>query len=93
MKIPTENTRVPTSGDSLPNRRARQAPLKNAYRQTPASATVWLHAEGAIDSGGIACRVQTQAGEITAGLHEATGGDGTTVCSGEMTSGIRRSTA
>jgi uncharacterized OsmC-like protein len=28
--------------------------------------------------------VRTQAGEITAGLHEATGGDGSTVCSGEM---------
>jgi uncharacterized OsmC-like protein len=67
-----------------PTLRARQAPLKAAYRQTPASATVWLHAEGAIDSAGIACRVRTQAGEITAGLHEATGGDGSTVCSGEM---------
>ena len=28
--------------------RARQAPLKAADRQTPASATVWLHAEGAL---------------------------------------------
>jgi uncharacterized OsmC-like protein len=32
----------------------------------------------------LACRVHTQAGDVTAGLHEATGGDGTTACSGEM---------
>jgi uncharacterized OsmC-like protein len=64
--------------------RARQAPLKAAYREMPASAIVWLHAEGELDFGGIACRVRTRAGEVVAGLHEATGGDGTTICSGEM---------
>ncbi len=67
-----------------PTLRARQAPLKATYREAPARATVWLHAEGALDFGRIACRVETQAGEVTAGMHEATGGDGTTVCSGEM---------
>jgi len=67
-----------------PSLRARQAPLKAAYRLSPASATVWLHAQGTLDFGTIACRVQTQAGEVIAGLHEATGGDGTTICSGEM---------
>ena len=67
-----------------PTLRARQAPLKAAYRRTPAKATVWLHAEGTLDFGGISCRVQTQTGEIVAGLHEATGGDGTTICSGEI---------
>jgi uncharacterized OsmC-like protein len=64
--------------------KARQAPLKASYRQTPSSATVWLHAEGALDFREVACRVHTQTGEVTAGLHEATGGDGTTACSGEM---------
>lgn len=67
-----------------PTLRARQAPLKAEYRRAPAKATVWLHAEGALDFAGISCGVQTQAGEIVAGLHEATGGDGTTVCSGEL---------
>lgn len=64
--------------------RARQAPLKASYRETPSSATVWLHAEGALDFEEVACRVRTQTGEITAGLHQATGGDGTAACSGEM---------
>ncbi len=67
-----------------PTLRARQAPLKAAYRQTPARATVWLQAEGALEPEAIACRVPTPAGAVRAGLHEATGGDGTTACSGEM---------
>ena len=67
-----------------PTLRARQAPLKAAYRQTPASATVWLQAEGALEPEAIVCRVPTPAGAVRAGLHQATGGDGTTACSGEM---------
>lgn len=67
-----------------PSLRERQAPLKAAYRQTPASATVWLQAEGILEAAAIACRVRTRPGDVTVGLHESTGGDGTTACSGEM---------
>ena len=42
-----------------------------------------LHAEGRIGEG-VTCRVQTAKALVDAGLHPATGGDGTWVCSGDM---------
>ncbi|MFR9806953.1 OsmC family protein [Pseudonocardia sp. RS010] len=65
-----------------------QAPLKKQYQEDPGSAVVTLHADGELDGTGIACRVRT-AGAIAgalaeAGLHPATGGDGTQLCSGDM---------
>lgn len=64
--------------------RAMQAPLKDRYRQTPDAAVVTLHAEGALDGSGIACKVDTGRGLIEAGLHPATGGSGLQACSGDM---------
>lgn len=63
--------------------RALQAPLKERYKSDPASAIVTLHAEGRVGEG-VTCRVQTAKATVDAGLHPATGGDGTWVCSGDM---------
>jgi uncharacterized OsmC-like protein len=63
--------------------RALQAPLKEKYRDDPASGQVTLRASGRIGEG-ITCRVPTGKAVVEAGLHPATGGDGLAACSGEM---------
>jgi uncharacterized OsmC-like protein len=64
--------------------RATQAPLKDKYRDTPESALVTLHADAELDGLGISCKVETGRAIVEAGLHPATGGDGTLACSGDM---------
>jgi uncharacterized OsmC-like protein len=61
-----------------------QAPLKERYRSDPRQAVVHLMASGDLDAPGVACRVTTGRALVAAGLHPATGGDGTLVCSGDM---------
>jgi hypothetical protein len=56
--------------------RALQAPLKKRYREDPVTARTPARAEATLDLGAVACRIRSWAGEITAGLHPATGGDG-----------------
>jgi uncharacterized OsmC-like protein len=64
--------------------RAAQAPLKDKYREQPESALVTLHADAELDGLGISCKVETGRAVVEAGLHPATGGDGTLACSGDM---------
>jgi len=64
--------------------RAKQAPLKAQYKEDPASAQIWLKAAGRLDQPKVAIHVDTEAGVLEAGLHPATGGDGTQACSGDM---------
>ncbi len=64
--------------------RARQAPLKTRYRDAPESAVVTLRATGALGMDAVTCEVTTSTSLIRAGLHPATGGDGTSACSGDM---------
>jgi uncharacterized OsmC-like protein len=64
--------------------RETQAPLKQRYRDEPASALTPLHASATFEDDGITCTVQTWAGPVRAGLHPATGGDGGDACSGDM---------
>ena len=59
-----------------------QAPLKQKYKDDPASAVVTLRAEG--HAAGLSCKVSTGRALVEAGLHPATGGDGSLVCSGDM---------
>jgi uncharacterized OsmC-like protein len=60
-----------------------QGPLKERYKTDPASALITLRARGrAID--GVSCKVETGKALVEAGLHPATGGDGTLACSGDM---------
>lgn len=61
-----------------------QAPLKARYQDDPDAALVTLTAEGELDGSGVACRVRTATALAEAGLHPATGGDGTQLCSGDM---------
>lgn len=63
--------------------RALQAPLKERYREEPAAAVVTLRAEGRLGEG-VTCSVTTGAALASAGLHPATGGDGLSLCSGDM---------
>jgi uncharacterized OsmC-like protein len=63
--------------------KALQAPLKERYKQDPASAVITLRAQGRIGEG-IACRVDTGKALLEAGLHPATGGSGLQACSGDM---------
>jgi uncharacterized OsmC-like protein len=64
--------------------RALQAPLKTRYRDNPAAAKLTLRARGTLNGMGVTCKVETGRGLVEAGLHPATGGDGTAVCSGDL---------
>jgi uncharacterized OsmC-like protein len=63
--------------------RSRQAPLKDKYREQPATALVTLRAEGRLGEG-LSCSVETGRALVEAGLHPATGGSGMQACSGDM---------
>ena len=63
---------------------AVQAPLKQRYREDPAAGLVTLRAQADLDSAAVACSVQTGRALTEAGLHPASGGDGTLACSGDM---------
>jgi uncharacterized OsmC-like protein len=63
--------------------RAIQAPLKEHYEQAPEAALVTLKASGTLGEG-ISCSVDTGRALAEAGLHPASGGDGTQLCSGDM---------
>ena len=64
--------------------RAAQQPLKDAYREDPQSAVITLTARGELGAEEISCSVATGRALVEAGLHPATGGDGTLACSGDM---------
>jgi uncharacterized OsmC-like protein len=64
--------------------RQRQAPLKSEYRQNPGAAAITLRAEGRLGTEDVSCSVETGRALVHAGLHAATGGDGTLACSGDM---------
>ena len=61
-----------------------QAPLKERYREDPATALLTLRAEGALADTEVSCSVQTGRALVEAGLHELSGGDGSLACSGDM---------
>ena len=63
--------------------RTLQEPLKEEYRERPDAALVTLRAEGNLGEG-ISCSVATGRAMAEAGLHPASGGDGTLLCSGDM---------
>lgn len=60
-----------------------QAPLKDLYRREPERAVVTLRASGRIGDN-LTCKVDTGRAMAEAGLHPATGGDGSALCSGDM---------
>ena len=60
-----------------------QAPLKEKYRENPASALITLRAKGKVGEG-VSCKVDTARALIEAGLHPGTGGEGILACSGDL---------
>lgn len=60
-----------------------QEPIKEKYRQDPGSAQITLKAKSKVGEG-ITCKIETGKSLAEAGLHPATGGDGLSVCSGDM---------
>lgn len=64
--------------------RAAQAPLKERYQDEPEAAVITLRAAGRLSKENVACSLGTGRALIEAGLHSATGGDGTLACSGDM---------
>jgi len=60
-----------------------QAPLKERYESEPEAALVTLSASGSLGEE-ISCSVQTGKALAKAGLHPASGGDGSLLCSGDM---------
>jgi uncharacterized OsmC-like protein len=64
--------------------RAVQQPLKDAYRSDPAAALITLRAHGELGAEEVSCSVETGRALAVAGLHPASGGDGTLLCSGDM---------
>ena len=63
--------------------RTLQAPLKQQYRDDPDAAVITLKASGSLGEG-ISCSVDTGRALAEAGLHPASGGDGSQLCSGDM---------
>lgn len=63
--------------------KALQAPLKQRYLDQPDAALITLRAEARIGEG-VTCKVETGRAVAEAGLHPATGGDGQSLCSGDM---------
>jgi uncharacterized OsmC-like protein len=64
--------------------RQRQGPLKDRYRDDASAAVITLEASASLVDGDVACSVQTGRALVVAGLHPATGGDGTLACSGDL---------
>lgn len=60
-----------------------QEPLKAQYKSNPESAIITLKASSKVGEG-ITCKIETGKMLSEAGLHPATGGDGLSVCSGDM---------
>jgi len=63
--------------------KALQAPLKARYRERPETALVTLRARGRVGEN-ITCKIETGNSPVKAGLHPATGGDGSAACSADM---------
>lgn len=64
--------------------RALQAPLKARYKEDPRSAVVTMRARGSVKQATVSCVLESGKPGVAAGLHPASGGDGSFACSGDM---------
>jgi uncharacterized OsmC-like protein len=65
--------------------RETQRPLKDAYRNDPASSRITLQATGSqVDDGAIACSIDIGRAVYEAQAHSGVGGAGTGACSGDL---------
>ncbi len=60
-----------------------QVPIKEEYKTKPQSAKITLKSQGRLGEN-VTCSIQTAKALVTAGLHPKTGGDGMSLCSGDM---------
>ena len=79
MVFPNKTKRTMTSEEL----RAIQAPIKANYKENPEAGIFTLKVKGKAGEG-ITCSIETGKAFIQAGLHPATGGDGLSLCSGDM---------
>lgn len=68
---------------NLEQLKSMQAPLKERYRSDPGAALITLRARGHAGAD-LSCKVETGRALVEAGLHLATGGNGSQACSGDM---------
>ena len=61
-----------------------QTPIKQKYKEDPAKARITLRADGVLGGQKISCKLESGKAAVEAGLHPATGGDGSFVCSGDL---------
>ena len=61
-----------------------QTPIKDKYRDDPSVALVTLRASGELGAEQVSCAVDVGKQLVEAGLHPASGGDGSLACSGDM---------
>lgn len=64
--------------------RELQRPLKDRYRAEPETARVPSRAVARLTGDGVTATVEGWAGDVTAGLHPATGGAGAEACSADL---------
>lgn len=64
--------------------RALQKPLKDRYREDPESALISSAVTAVVTPDSISAVLPTWAGDVRAGLHPATGGDGSEACSADI---------
>ena len=64
--------------------RDRQRPLKQTYRQDPTAARVTSRARATVDQQALTATVPTWSGDLVAGLHPSTGGEGDLACSADV---------
>src|SRR6202045_4957070 len=64
--------------------RSLQRPLKDRYRQEPASSRITLRARGSQSEAPIACSVDLGRAVYNAQAHQGVGGAGTGACSGDL---------
>ena len=64
--------------------RSKQAPLKARYKEDAKAAVHTLRASGRVNQDALTFALDTGKPGIPAGLHPASGGDGSDACSGDM---------
>jgi uncharacterized OsmC-like protein len=64
--------------------RTLQRPLKDRYREDPGSARIPSRAVARLTGDGLTATVEGWSGPVRAGLHPATGGDGSDACSADL---------
>src|SRR3989440_11714257 len=81
FEIPSEHVKMRMM--TVEDLRSLQAPVKAQYRERPETALVTLRVEGRVGKN-ITCKIETGKARVEAGLHPATGGDGSSACSADM---------